>query len=127
MEDVKKLFADHPFICWGLTILLVLLVLSFITSERFVNRTVDTIAYQNPDPTLYKYTNRHRAPNGMSKEDYFLENDMTFKYGVGDELAGNAAFESRVITEGTILKDDDSQDLSRDLNSDEHFVGGASY
>lgn len=79
-------------------VLIVLLVLKGL-SERFTDRTVDMIAFRNPDPTLYKYTSRIRDPNGMDLDDYYLEGDMTFKYGLGPELLGNAAFQQRVMTE----------------------------
>lgn len=120
VAKTQKMVTDHWKILLAVVVALLVLMLLF-RSERFTNRTVDMIAFRNPDPTLYKYTYRIRDPSGMDLDDYYLENDMTFKYGLGPELLGNAAFESRVITEGTVLKDGVSD------TSEESFVGGMSY
>jgi hypothetical protein len=129
VETTKKAVVNH----WKviLAVLVVLLVLLFVLpalSERFTNRTVDMIAFRNPDPTLYKYTNRVRDPSGMDLDDYYLENDMTFKYGMGPELLGDAAFQSRVVTEGTMLKPDVTTNVdTTPVSGSEDFVGGLSY
>jgi hypothetical protein len=86
------------------------------------------IAFRNPDPTLYKYTDRDRDPSGMDLNDYYLENDMTMKLMLGPELHGDAAFQQRVMSEGTMLKDGVSdQSPSEAVPGAEDFVGGMSY
>lgn len=126
-EKAKEQYRLHPYIVIGLAVVLVFLLVSMFAAEAFVNRTVNFIAYRHPDPTLYKYTSRERAPNGMDMDDYYLENEMQFKYGLDSELIGEAAFQSRVITEGTKLKVDNSKDVSKPINGEEDFVGGMSY
>ena len=127
VEKTKKAVTNHWKIL--LAVVVALFVLMFVLpvmAERFTNRTVDMIAFRNPDPTLYKYTNRVRDPSGMDLDDYYLEGDMTYKYGIRPELLGEAAFQSRVITEGTMLKGDVSTDVDSTV-SGEDFVGGMSY
>lgn len=129
VEKTKKVVVDY----WKviLAVVLVLFVLLFVLpalAERFTNRTVDMIAFRNPDPTLYKYTNRVRDPSGMDLDDYYLEGDMTYKYGLGPELLGDAAFQARVVTEGTMLKGDVSTNVdATPVSGSEDFVGGLSY
>ena len=129
IAKAKKTIVDH----WKIiaAIVLVLVILLFVLpalSERFTNRTVDMIAFRNPDPTLYKYTNRVRDPNGMDLDDYYLEGDMTYKYGLGPELIGEAAFQSRVMTEDTVLKADVSTNVdATPVSGSEDFIGGMSY
>ena len=106
-------------------LIVLLLVLLCRPSENFVNRTINFIAWRNPDPTLYKYTSRNRDPRGMDMDDRFLENEMVYKNGLGPELSGEAAFTTRVIAEGTVLKDSVST-FADSLRSHE-FVGGAAY
>jgi len=127
--SLGKMYEDHPYICWGAIIVVLLLFMStFMAAERFTNRTVNMIAYRNPDPTLYKYTNRQRDPSGMDLNDYYLENEATFEYGLGSELVGDAAFSSRVITEDTILKQNVPSEKSVPVDEmSEHFSGGSSY
>ncbi len=118
-----KFCEEHPFACAALLVLL--LVLLFRPSENFVNRTINFIAWRNPDPTLYKYTNRNRDRHGMDMNDRFLENQMTFKEGLGPELTGEAAFSSRVIAEGTVLKD--TTTTFGEALQHQDFVGGMAY
>jgi hypothetical protein len=128
--SLGKMYEDHPYLCWAAIIVVLLLFVSLFAAESFTNRTVNMIAYRNPDPTLYKYTNRQRDPSGMDLNDYYLENDATFEYGLGAELAGDAAFVSRVITEDTILKQNVPAEKSAehfDSNLPEDFAGGMAY
>lgn len=129
VAQTKKVVVDHwKIIIAAVVVLLVLLFVLPAMAERFTNRTVDMIAFRNPDPTLYKYTNRIRDPSGMDLDDYYLEGDMQFKYGLGPELLGEAAFQSRVITEGTMLKSDVSTNVdATPVSGSEDFVGGMAY
>jgi len=132
--SLGKMYEDHPLLCWGVIIFLFLLFSGFFAAEsfsngaQFRNHTVNMIAYRNPDPTLYKYTNRQRDPSGMDLSDYYLENDATFGYGLGSELVGDAAFTSRVITEDTLLKQNVSPEQYVPVeDASEHFSGGMNY
>lgn len=129
VTKVGRLATEHwKIICAVILVLFILLIVWPALAERFTNRTVNMIAFRNPDPTLYKYTNRIRDPNGMDMDDYYLEGDMTYKYGLGPELLGEAAFQSRVITEDTVLKGDVSTNVdATPVSGSEDFVGGMSY
>ena len=128
MEDIKeKLTAYAPAIV--VLIVVVVLLIWYANSERFVNRTVNMIGWRHPDPAYYKYNNRNKQPNGMDLNDYYVENKMTHAYGVGPELINEAAFDSRIASEDTLLKEEpvgapDSMDLAPHT---EKFVGGFSY
>lgn len=126
LESAKKTVSAHPYL-FALAVVGLLLVLYLVFSgEHFTNRTVNMTAYRYPDPTYYKYNDRIRDPSGMDLNDYYLENDMTYKYGVGPELFGLAAFETRVVTADTMLKDSPEITVDNSVNG-EHFVGGLAY
>lgn len=128
MDDLKNFCADNQLLCAGLLVLVLVLLYNLYQAEQFTNRTVNMIAFRNPDPTLYKYTDRDRDPSGMDLNDYYLENDMTMKLMLGPELHGDAAFQQRVMSEGTMLKDGVSdQSPSEAVPGAEDFVGGMSY
>jgi hypothetical protein len=113
-----------------IVVILVLLFLLFGNSEYYVNRTVDMMAWRNPDPTWFKYWGRKRDPSGMDGYDYYLENKQTYKYGVGPELFNEAAFTSRVVAEDTLLKEPEAPSpamADAPGESTERFVGGMSY
>lgn len=122
---------ENPVIT-ALVIVAVLVLLFWLLggSEYFVNRTVDMTAWRHPDPTWFKYWGRKRDPSGMDGYDYYLENEMGHKYGIGPELYNEAAFTSRVIAEDTMLKEPEpvSPALSKEPGeSKEDFVGGMCY
>ena len=131
MGDLVEKAKENPIVS-GLIIVLVLLLLFWLLggSEYFVNRTVDMVAFRNPDPTWFKYDGRNRDASGMDGYDYFLENDMEYQYGIGPELFNEAAFTSRVVAEDTLLKEPSAPPASMSKTpgeSTENFVGGLSY
>lgn len=128
MDDLKKFCAENQLLCAGLLVLVLVLLYNMYAAEQFTNRTVNMIAFRNPDPTLYKYTDRERDPSGMDLNDYYLENDMTMKLMLGPELHGDAAFQQRVMSEGTMLKDGVADQAPAEaVPGAEDFVGGMSY
>lgn len=144
MSDGEQPVYKNPMVIGGVAAAVVLLVVLIwwmgylggaSASENYVNRTVNMIGFRHPDPTEYKYTNRLKEPNGMDDNDYYLENDMTHRYGLGPELLNEAAFASRVIAEDTALKEQEATQSAAQANTTlaeggdttEHFVGGMSY
>jgi hypothetical protein len=133
MGDLVKQTKENPVVAGAIiaaVILLVFLLIYMASGEYFVNRTVDMTAWRNPDPTWFKYWGRKRDPSGMDGYDYFFENDMQHKYGLGPELFNEAAFTSRVVSEDTLLKEPQAQSAAMsDVpgESTEYFVGGMSY
>jgi len=126
VESAKKTVSEHPYVFALALVGLLLALYVLFYGEYFTNRTVNMTAYRHPDPTYYKYNDRIRDPSGMDLNDYYLENDMTYKYGIGPELFGEAAFESRVVTGDTMLKDSPDVTVDTSVNG-EHFVGGLAY
>jgi hypothetical protein len=95
---LKEQIGQHKKLLIAVLVLVVLLVLYLITkkSEKFTQFAVDMAAARNPDPTLFKYTGRLRAPSGLDEYDNYYENKMLWQQGVADRLEGFPAFQPRV-------------------------------
>lgn len=106
MGDEPKKFDLHEFATKNKTLLLVVAVVLFLVvvyflykknaAEKFTNFAIDMAAAENPDPTLFKYTGRIRAPSGLDEYDNLYENKMVYNQGYGPRLEGAAAFQPRV-------------------------------
>jgi hypothetical protein len=133
MGDLLEWAKENPVATGAIiaaVVLFLFLLVCMLSGETFVNRTVDMTAWRNPDPTWFKYWGRKRDPAGMDGYDYYFENKMHHKYGLGPELFNEAAFTSRVVSEDTLLKEPEAPSAAmadEPGESTERFVGGMSY